>query len=150
MKKNLLNKAAALEIAARAEKLEPTFKSLWGEMNVTEMLAHCNQANIQVLEKDMEYKAPTNEQKFFKILSLYVVPRFPKNIKSPLKNDTAGKIDESRFREEKAKFIEIIHRFPLHSKRITLVHPFFGPLTNIQWGIATWKHMDHHLRQFGV
>lgn len=30
------------------------------------------------------------------------------------------------------------------------VHPFFGPLDGREWGRLAWKHLDHHLRQFGV
>jgi hypothetical protein len=30
------------------------------------------------------------------------------------------------------------------------VHPLFGPLTWREWGVATYKHADHHLRQFGA
>ena len=30
------------------------------------------------------------------------------------------------------------------------VHGFFGPLTGDEWGICQYKHVDHHLRQFGV
>jgi hypothetical protein len=29
-------------------------------------------------------------------------------------------------------------------------HPFFGPLTPAEWAILMYKHLDHHLRQFGV
>jgi hypothetical protein len=29
-------------------------------------------------------------------------------------------------------------------------HPFFGPLKPQQWAILMYKHVDHHLRQFGV
>jgi len=28
-------------------------------------------------------------------------------------------------------------------------HPFFGPLTNEEWNALQWKHLSHHLRQFG-
>jgi len=30
------------------------------------------------------------------------------------------------------------------------VHPKFGPLTPQEWGRLCWKHLNHHLRQFGV
>jgi len=30
------------------------------------------------------------------------------------------------------------------------IHGFFGPLTGKQWGETQYKHVDHHLRQFGV
>ena len=29
-------------------------------------------------------------------------------------------------------------------------HPFFGALKPQQWAILMYKHIDHHLRQFGV
>jgi len=29
-------------------------------------------------------------------------------------------------------------------------HPFFGRLTAKEWQRLQWKHLDHHLRQFGV
>jgi hypothetical protein len=32
---------------------------------------------------------------------------------------------------------------------LSTIHPFFGPLTHAGWGRLAWKHLDHHLRQFG-
>ncbi|MGH9801334.1 MAG: DUF1569 domain-containing protein, partial [Blastocatellia bacterium] len=29
-------------------------------------------------------------------------------------------------------------------------HPAFGKLSTKDWGALTYKHMDHHFRQFGV
>ena len=29
-------------------------------------------------------------------------------------------------------------------------HPFFGPLTPQEWSRGMYKHLDHHLRQFGA
>ena len=29
-------------------------------------------------------------------------------------------------------------------------HPIFGEFTRDQWGKMQYKHLDHHLRQFGV
>lgn len=29
-------------------------------------------------------------------------------------------------------------------------HPLFGPMTWREWGVATYKHADHHLKQFGA
>jgi hypothetical protein len=30
------------------------------------------------------------------------------------------------------------------------VHGFFGPLSGAEWGVSQYKHVDHHLRQFGA
>jgi hypothetical protein len=29
------------------------------------------------------------------------------------------------------------------------IHGFFGRMTGAEWGVTQFKHMDHHLRQFG-
>jgi len=29
-------------------------------------------------------------------------------------------------------------------------HPFFGKMNIAEWDGLTWKHIDHHLKQFGV
>jgi hypothetical protein len=29
-------------------------------------------------------------------------------------------------------------------------HPFFGVMTPHEWDVLMWKHLDHHLRQFGA
>ena len=49
MKKNLLITVASDNIIARAEKLTLNNTPLWGKMNVTEMLLHCNLCNKQIL-----------------------------------------------------------------------------------------------------
>ena len=56
---------------------------------------------------------------------------------------------EREFEKEKAAAIEMIRRFN-NENIINTPHPFFGKLTNEQWGKANWKHIDHHLQQFGV
>ena len=30
------------------------------------------------------------------------------------------------------------------------VHAFFGKLSGHEWGVTQYKHLDHHLRQFGA
>lgn len=150
MKKNLLDVPAAKEIIARAGNLRANHKAAWGKMTATEMLLHCNLANTQILEEHMAYEAPTLKQRLVKTLSLYLVPAFPKNLRGAERNDTKGHICDCEFDHQLAAFLTIIQRFPTHPNPITLSHPAFGPLTQRQWGLAAWMHMDHHLRQFGV
>ena len=52
--------------------------------------------------------------------------------------------------EEKSKFIHILSKYPKIDYALEASHPVFGPLTHQQWGIFVWRHVDHHLRQFGV
>jgi hypothetical protein len=59
-------------------------------------------------------------------------------------------VDSDQFEKEKQAFIETVHRFANHAQPIGHFHPYFGKLSTEQWGLTSWKHVDHHLRQFGV
>lgn len=61
-------------------------------------------------------------------------------------------VEQRKFEEEKLRLIEHVKRFSNDgSKGLTQEpHPFFGKLTSEEWDILQWKHMDHHLRQFGA
>jgi hypothetical protein len=56
------------------------------------------------------------------------------------------------FMSERSRLIAAIESFasegPMGCSRYP--HPFFGPLNPQQWAILAYKHVDHHLRQFGV
>jgi hypothetical protein len=150
MKKNLFDKEAAEKMISRALFLQATSKGKWGQLDVTEMLLHCNQCNNQILHGDLAYKKTTLKQRLLKVLALYIVPNFPKNRKTEHKNDMKGKISAAQFETQKAAFIEIIRDLSNLQNFVTLTHPAFGNLNKNEWGIAAWKHNDHHLRQFGV
>jgi hypothetical protein len=60
--------------------------------------------------------------------------------------------DERDFEEEKNRLQELINEFYSKGpdKAGLYPHPMFGKFTDTQWGQAMYKHLDHHLRQFGV
>ena len=60
--------------------------------------------------------------------------------------------DDKDFAPERERLVALVKRFA-ESGRASAdgrVHPFFGRLTGDQWGRLSYKHLDHHLRQFGV
>ena len=82
-----------------------------------------------------------------KHLILYVLP-FPKGAPtaSELKPVVAGK-----FEEERVALLDLLERIGNGpSEGAGPSHPLFGPLTWREWGVATYKHADHHLKQFGA
>jgi hypothetical protein len=57
--------------------------------------------------------------------------------------------EEKNFEKERGALIEMVNRFT----EINITgehHPVFGKITKENWSKATWKHLDHHLKQFGV
>jgi hypothetical protein len=60
--------------------------------------------------------------------------------------------DQRNFETEKQQLIELVTKFYQSGpdKVGNFPHPFFGTFTKEQWGKATYKHLDHHLRQFAA
>lgn len=151
MKNNLLWKETAEAVISRAQKLQANTQPLWGKMTVTEMLHHCNKVHEQLLTpSEPTNKGTSIKQYLMRWLVLYLMPRYPTGAQAPKKFHTKGTINESEFEKEKQAFISSVERFANYNQPIAHWHPYFGKLSTEQWGLTSWKHADHHLRQFGV
>ena len=138
-------------LIGRINKLTPTTQPLWGKMNVAQMLAHCNLAPFAEIYND-NYKKPNLFARLF--LRLVVKPVVAGN-KPYKKNGPTGPgmkvTTEKDFAQEKENLIGHInktHALGLDyflDKEISL-----GKLTKTEWENLFYKHLNHHLTQFGV
>lgn len=148
--KSLFDKPAYEEIVNRLENLNPDSQRQWGKMDVAQMLAHLQQA----------FKVPLSERPMPRMFLGRLIGVF---IKSKLYNDspwskglpTAPEFiikDTRNFEKEKQQLTELVSRFyKLGPDKVgNFPHPFFGSFSKEQWGKSMYKHLDHHLRQFGV
>jgi hypothetical protein len=147
---NLFNDIDVSDIIKRIEKLTPGSQRLWGKMNVAQMLAHTNVS--------METAMGVNKiPRVFigriigTLMKGRVLSEKPFGRNSPTDKSYIFK-GEHDFEIEKSKTIASIRKFHEGgpSKCTTHPHPFFGHFTPEQWAVFEWKHLDHHLRQFGV
>jgi hypothetical protein len=146
---NLFSQSDISETLERINKLTPNSQRQWGKMNVSQMLAHCNVS----LETAMGINFI---KRLFigKIIGSFMKPKVlskkPFTRNSPTDKSYIIK-DDLDFEEEKSKVIGSIKKFydggPFGCT--TLPHPFFGKFTPEEWAVFQWKHLDHHLRQFG-
>ncbi len=147
---NLFNPSDIPEIIKRIEKLNPDSQRLWGKMNVAQMLAHCNMS----METAM---GMNNIKRLFigriigTLLKSRVLGEKPFGKNSPTDKSYIFPPD-TNFEEQKVKAIASIRKFHEGgpAKCTTHPHPFFGKFTPEQWAVFQWKHLDHHLRQFGA
>ncbi len=140
------------EIQARIDKLTPETKALWGKMNVSQMLAHC-QAPMNVGLG----KAPLGKRNFIiRMIGRMVKNKLVKDMvpfKQNLPTDASFVVvGAPAFDVEKKKLQATVRQFSETGTASKLIgdHPFFGKLTQAEWDTLQWKHLDHHLRQFGV
>lgn len=145
--KNIFDAAVKQEIINRINTLTPQSQAQWGKMDVAQMLAH--------VQKPISAALGQHQVAGSFILKL-IGPLF----KSTLYNETPYKqnlptdktyviTDAKIFENEKQSLLEKLHGFSADKISVEK-HPVFGRLTKEQWAKATWKHLDHHLRQFGV
>jgi hypothetical protein len=60
-------------------------------------------------------------------------------------------VDVTTFEEERTALLELLERIGTGPSEGTgPAHPLFGTLTWSEWGVVTYKHADHHLKQFGA
>jgi len=146
--KNLFNEAAYQEIRDRMNNLNENSERQWGKMTHGQMMRHCQGPfNIMLGKNDYGMK-PNWFAKVFLKKSLYSDKLWRKNL------PTAKFLKETEprdFTAEKKKLEELLDEFHSQSGRESWPdHPGFGYFTNEQWGKMQYKHLDHHLRQFGV
>ena len=138
------------ELVTRIRTLRPGAKPQWGKMDVAQMLAHC-QTPLRVATGELPLK-----RSLFGILFGGLAKRSltkPEPFKRGLPTAPEFVVKDARdFATEQAKLLELVQRFGQRGPDVLArgPHPFFGPLTTEEWDLLQWKHLDHHLRQFGV
>jgi hypothetical protein len=147
---NLFQPSVANDILSRIEKLNAHSQPLWGKMNVAQMLAHCS----VLLRIARGLDKP--KRRWLGVLLSWMVKDtffgnkpFPKNSKTDPTFIIANQRD---FETEKKIVIEHIKAFSTGGPDACTTHPnpFFGKLKPEEWARGQFRHLDHHLKQFGV
>jgi len=139
-------------LTQRIEKLSPDSPSRWGSMNVTQMLTHMNDA----FRIALGMKPAIDKSNFFTHnitfpVAVYVLPFWPKG------EATAPELDQQKegsaprdFYTELEFLLKMMDVFNEREESKLKPHPMFGKLTKKQWRDLLVKHLNHHLKQFGV
>jgi hypothetical protein len=148
--KNLFDKPAFDEIVERINKLSPGSQRQWGKMNVDQMLAHCV-ISLQAASGEKYFPPRLIGKLIGRFLKFTIMKERPVPKNSPTNpafviTETAG------FEKEKERLLQLVNNFHTggEAKCTTNPHSFFCKLTPVQWGTLMYKHLDHHLKQFGV
>lgn len=135
-------------VMERINSLTENSKAQWGKMSVDQMLHHCQGPLNIILNKNTYGLKPSWFARTFFKKSMYSDKLWNKNLPT-LKAFRETKSYD--FEEEKTKLSELIMELvTLRDRKEWQEHPTFGYFTSEQWGKMHYKHLDHHLRQFGV
>ncbi len=136
------------ELQQRLQKLSAQTACLWGKMSAAQMLAHCT-ATLQMPVGDIQVKRTPLSLIGWMFKGMLVNGKpFSKN--SPTASEFVVR-DERDFQTENERFLHAFQKVALGPGLITCFkHPFFGSMSTDDWGHLIYKHLDHHLQQFGL
>jgi Protein of unknown function (DUF1569) len=149
--KNLFETERLIEVKERVALLRPESPRQWGKMNAAQMVAHCT-AGMEMALGDRKLPRVL----IGRLIGGIIKPKVfgddePMRRNSPTMKELVMQ-DERDLDKERVRLLELIDRFAAAGPAGCTDHPhsFFGRLTPGEWAILTYKHLDHHLRQFGV
>ena len=149
--KNIFEKKITGETINRINQLTQNTQRVWGKMSVAQMLAHCN-VTYEMVYEDIHPK-PNPFMKL--VLKLFVKNSVvgEKTYKHGLPTASQFLIkDDKDFEYEKKRLINYIQKTEeLGKEHFNNKESLsFGKLTSQEWNNMFYKHLDHHLTQFGV
>jgi hypothetical protein len=134
-------------IQTRLNTLRPDTKPLWGKMSVDQMLWHINQGLAlslgHITAESIKTPLPRPIMKFI-VLNL----PWPKGAPTLPQAEARQQYD---FEAERSRCLQLLDEFA--RKRLDErwpLDPVFGKVTGRFKSRLQAKHLDHHLRQFGV
>ena len=146
--KSLFDDDAFAEIKQRVEKLDGAAERQWGKMSAAQMVWHCQGPLNIMLQKDDYGLKPNWFAKVFFKKSLYNDKAWSKGLPTAKFLKTK---DDKNFDLEKEKLLSLINEVGEQRNKTNWgTHPGFGYFTDQQWGQMQYKHLDHHLKQFGL
>ncbi len=145
----LFNSEWRAVLLERLGAVHPEEPARWGRMNAPQMLAHLGDMMRLTLGDEPCCRMPSPlRYPGLKQAVLYVLPWPKGRVQGPpeafVTPPTSWSMDVAALEALIARFIA---RGP---SGMWPEHPLFGPLTGLEWGVFSYRHFDHHLRQFGA
>jgi hypothetical protein len=152
--RSLLDPASRASIDARLALLRPESKRRWGRMTASQMICHLNDAFRGSMGELGGARVPRPATLYGRTVMKWwaLMLPWPRGVRSPAAADQErGGTPPTTFENDLAALRATTDRFvrelPVLTQRS---HYYFGHLSEAQWARWGYKHIDHHLRQFGL
>lgn len=149
--KNIFTKEVTNEVIGRINNLTANSQPNWGKMSVSQMLAHCC-VTYEMIYTDKHPKPNA----FVKMMLKLIVKKAVVSEKPYSKNGkTAPQFiiaNEREFEIEKKRLIDFINKTQELGEAYFegKESHSFGKLSANEWNNTFYKHLEHHLNQFGA
>jgi hypothetical protein len=134
----------------RIANLDPNAAPKWGHMNARQMICHLNDS-FRVAAGGKYASPATNlfKRTVFKWVALRTPVPWPAGVPTrPEIEQGRGGTRPAEWESDCAQLRAAIHAFNVRTE--FAAHPIFGRMSRGEWMVWGYRHVDHHLRQFGV
>lgn len=139
-------------LAARIDSITNETPALWGKMNSGQMLSHCCVPYQQILGENTDKPGKLMKwiiKNFLKASMVNEIPYKPNMPTAPTFIRVNQEFDVDNEKEKLKKYIQQIQE--LGPEQLAAKPSLsLGMITPLEWNNLLYKHIDHHLRQFGV
>ena len=146
--KSLWQEPVRQEVLDRLTRLSPAHRPAWGRFTAPQMVAHVADAlrmafgDLPTASKRLPLRHPPLKQ--------FVICWMPFPKSAPTARELVSR-PPGEWDAELAACRALVERFGREAPgRAWPAHPAFGRMSARQWGVVAYRHLDHHLRQFGV
>jgi hypothetical protein len=149
---NLFNQKDFDAIVERLNSISQFSERKWGMMDVNQMVVHLkDQLDIALGNKSAKAQGPFILRTVMgRWLALYALPwRKGKEVTAKEMDALLNGAIITDFESDKDLLLTRLMEF-ISTNAGFSPHPFFGNLSNKDWGRLAWKHLNHHLLQFSA
>jgi Protein of unknown function (DUF1569) len=151
--KTLARDTDKAEIVRRLRTLRPDSTRRWGRMSVHQMVCHLADAlRMASGEKPTKLNTGLLQRTAVKWAALHMPFPWPPGIpSSPEIASEFGGTQPVEFAADLAQVEALLEQMTSTPPGVVRPpHPLFGPLSETEWLRWGYRHLDHHLRQFGA
>ncbi|MDW7694598.1 DUF1569 domain-containing protein [Flammeovirgaceae bacterium SG7u.111] len=135
----------------RINKISESSIAEWGKMNPYQMLKHCTESE-KVNLGELKLKRLFIGRLFGRVALQSIIKDGAKEKKNSPTHPALVISETGDVEQQKVALINQLKKYSKanQSAFASRIHPFFGKMSINEWDMLICKHLDHHLRQFGV
>ncbi|HEV2578407.1 MAG TPA: DUF1569 domain-containing protein [Acidobacteriaceae bacterium] len=148
---DLFDPATAEQFRQRIRSVTPESQRQWGKMSAAQMMEHCARG-LEMATGELKPPRALIGRLLGRIVKPMVLKEgVPMRRNSP----TAAALvvaPDADLEGSRTRLMGALERFVAGGERgcTDYAHSFFGALKPSEWSALMYKHLDHHLRQFGA
>ena len=150
---SMLDATARVSFEARVGRLRPDSLRQWGRMTPHQAICHLSDAFRMSLNERSAAPVTAGFASVIRVVALWVPLPWPRGRIQTVPEAEQGKggTPPTDFERDRKELLALMKRFSdAGPESLCSTHPIFGPMTIRDWKRWGYRHLDHHLKQFGV